>query len=173
MREVTLHRAVVTITLGLGLLSSCTRTREGTSTVTRPPRLMIVGMRPPDTKAGERVAILIRRDVGGRIARAKLHIVPDSDIWSAMSPGGPVDTVSLSDLGQLARIVRARAAVALSVESSSAGVVLHSLLLRVERTSMQVDTLDSVMASDEAKAARALGARLASDSRLLVLPRER
>ena len=173
MREVTLHRAVVTITLGLGLLSSCARTQAGASTVAPSPRVMIVGMRPPDAKAGERVAILLRRDLAGRISRAKLHIVPDSDIWYAMSPGGPVDTVSLSDLGQLARIVRARAALALSVDSSSAGVVLHSLLLRVERSSMQVDTLDSVVATDEGKAARALGARLASDPRLLGLPRER
>jgi hypothetical protein len=168
-----LHRAVVTITHGsLGLLSSCARPREGTSAVTRPPRLMILGMRAPDPKAGERVATLLRRDLGGRVPRAKLHIVPWSDIWNAFPPG-LYDTLSLSDLGQLARIVSARAAVALSVDSSSAGVVLHSLLLRVERTSMQVDTLDSVVATDEGKAARALGARLASDPRLLGLPRAR
>ena len=55
-------------------------------------------------------------------------------------------------------LVRARAVVALSVDSSSTGVVLNSLLLRVERSSMQVDTLDAVVAMDEATAARALGA---------------
>jgi hypothetical protein len=132
---------------------------------------MIVGMRPPDTKAGERVAIILRRDLGGRVARARLHIVPSSDIWNAIPPGTE-DTLSLSDLGQLARIVRARAVVALSVDSSSVGVTLHSLLLRVERSSMRIDTLGVVVATDEADAARALGVRLASDPRLLGLPRD-
>lgn len=172
MRQVIPHRSVVAITLGLGLLSSCARTQAGATTVTPSPRLMILGMRPPEPKAGERVATLLRRDLGGRVPRARLHIVPWSDIWNALSPG-LYDTLSLSDLGQLARIVRARAVVALSVDSSSAGVVLNSLLLLVERTSMQVDTLDSVVTTDEGKAARALGARLASDPRLLGLPRVR
>lgn len=76
-------------------------------------------------------------------------------------------------LGRIAAAMLSLTSVALSVDSSSAGVVLHSLLLRVERTSMQVDTLDPVVAADEGKAGRALGARLASDPRLLGLPRER
>lgn len=131
MRPVMRHIAVVTSTLGLGLLSSCARTQAGANTVAPSPRVMIVGMRPPDAKAGERVAILLRRDLVGRFPRAKFHIVPSSDICNALPPG-LYDTLSLSDLGQLARIVSARAAVALSV-----------------------------------------GARLASDPRLVELPRKR
>jgi len=123
--------AAVALTLGMGAPVALEAQMRGQGPAPDTPRLLVAVFASPDRASGVQVADAVRNRVSAVVNMRQLYVIPKTDITNYLESSGyrPDSSLGLTDLKELAKLLRADEVIAGQVVRSGAGFKIEPRLM--------------------------------------------